>query len=115
MPRTDLNVVAPSIDGTVLALAAANVDGHAFANDGRRYLLVNNTSAAAITITAITPGDVEGLAIADRGIAVAAGVMELVGPFTPSTFNQRSGVDQGKVYLDFSAVAGVTIALLGSI
>lgn len=108
MARTALTVnqIAPS--GLAAALAAANVDGHSVANDGRTFIHVKNASGAPINVTVKASAyKVGGLALTDVVIAVPATTGErLIGPFDPTAFNQSGG----EVNVDFSAVTSVTVA-----
>lgn len=65
-------------------------------NDGRIFMEVKNDDASSQTVTVPTPGDVDGLAIADLVVSLTAGQTKLIGPFAPGTFNQSDGL----VYID---------------
>lgn len=109
MARTALVPVQAVDEGAVLALAAANVDGHSIPGGGDTVLIVNNGSGGSINVTIQTAATEDGLAIADQVVAVGAGVQKVIGPFRPGTYNRASGdTDPGLVYVDFSAVATVT-------
>jgi hypothetical protein len=105
MARTNLTVTVVNDDGVVLpAAVAGTVDGHMFANDGRTILQLTNGGVAPRTITLVTPGTVEGLAIADKTVVVANGQTLYVGRLERSLYNQPQGAtDEGKVYLNFPA------------
>lgn len=105
MARTDLNVQRVTRDGLAPAYTAANVDGHSISNDGQPILHVKNGSAGAITVTFVTPRQVDGLAVADLAVSVPAGGERIIGRFPPATFGRV-------VDVDFSAVASVTVAAL---
>lgn len=66
-----------------------------FRNDGRTVLLFekSGTAAGACTVTITTPGTVNGLAISDQTISVAASTAsrKQAGPFPASLFNDASG------------------------
>lgn len=99
MPRTALTVTAITRTGvTQPAQQAGDVaNGNSIAgNDGRIFLEIKNDDASTQTVTFLTPGTVDGLAIADLVISFAAGDMKLVGPLAPGTFNQSDGL----VYVD---------------
>lgn len=113
MPRTALAAQQIAAAGIVPAYAAANVDGHSFPNDGNTILHVKNGSAASINVTLQTPQQKSGLDVAENIVAIAAGSEKMIGRLTPETYNRPSGaVDPSTVYVDFSAVATVTVALL---
>lgn len=114
MARTALASQATVDEGITVAFTAANVDGHSIAGGGDVLLLVNNASAGSINVTVQTPGTTDGLAIAEQVVAVAAGAIKAIGPFRSTTYDRPSGAaDAGMVYVDFSAVASVTVAALG--
>ena len=93
------NMVAPTV-----------TDGDSFANDGRTFLYVINGSVGAITVTVDTPATVDGQALADLTVTVAAtgdgdGLdKKFIGPFT-ATSNQSGGT----VLVTCSAVATILI------
>lgn len=109
MPRTDLTVQTIVSEGLAPTYAAANTDGNAFLNGGRTFLHVKNASAAAVTVTVVTPLTVNGRVVADDVISVPAGGERFVGAFPPALFN-NTGVDANKVHVNYSAVASVTVA-----
>lgn len=71
MAALTLQVLVPGGSASVLTAAAGGGDTCA-AGDGV-FLEANNGSGAPITITLVTPGTVDGLAIADRAVIVPAG------------------------------------------
>lgn len=110
MARTALTVTAVARTGNdVATLSAANVDGHSVVNTGRMFIFVKNGDASPHTVTVQTPRTVDGLAVAELAVVVAAGEHKLIGPFPVNTFNQV-GADYGKIYVDFDAVTSVTCA-----
>lgn len=50
--------------------------------DGRSYMEVVNTAGVSRTVTIDTPGNVDGLAIADISVVIPAGATRLIGPFS---------------------------------
>lgn len=108
MARSTLNYQQIARTGLDPTLAAANVDGNQFANDGRMFLRVVNGSGAPINVTIQTPGTVEGLAIAERVVSVTNGETRDIGPFAPNIYNQSDGM----VYVDYAAVGSLTVAVL---
>lgn len=109
MPRAALTVKqVERTTGLTPAYEAAQAPGSGsnyFANDGRTFLHIKNGGGAPITATFQTPGDVNGLAIADLVITVNNATEKMVGPLEPSIFNQADGT----VYVDWSAVTTVTV------
>ena len=112
MSRTELTVTEIERTGVDAAatLEAANADGEKFLNDGKTFLEVLNTNAATCTVTAVSTRTIDGLAVADLEVAVEQNERLFIGPFPRDTFNQPSGADAGRVYVNFSAVTDVTIA-----
>ncbi len=86
----------------------ASAGGDKFTPTGRTFLHVKNASAAAVTVTVVTPGSVAGLAIADLTVSVPAGGDRMVGPFPPEHFAGQAGLAD----VTWSATASVTFAVL---
>jgi hypothetical protein len=107
MARTTLTVQTIVRAGLTPSYAAANADGHALPNTGRECVHVK-TGGTACTVTVQTPTTVDGLAVAERTIAIGTTSERFIGPFPRATYNQGAEA----VYLDFSAVTSVTIAAL---
>lgn len=91
-------------------VAPTETHGNKFRNDGKTLLRVKNGSEAPITVTINTPGSVDGQALEDLVVTVAATGDEDgldfvdIGPFT-ATFNQADGY----VWAVCSAVTGVLV------
>ncbi len=81
-------------------------DNYKIPNNGRLLVYVDNGGSADITVTIVTPGQAQGLAIADYTATVEDGDNLLMGPFDPSIFNDSDG----KIDVSFSAVGSVTLA-----
>lgn len=114
MARTALATTQAVDTGVVRTLAAANVDGHTIDGGGSVLLEVANASGGSINVTIQTAATVGSLAVADQVVAVAAGATKIIGPFKPSIYDRPVGAaDEGKVYVDFSAVASVTCIAVG--
>jgi hypothetical protein len=111
MARTDLTVQEIVKSGLEPSYTSASADGHAVANNGRTFLHVKNGGGSPITVTIQTSTTIEGLAVADQTVSVPASEERLIGPFS-THFEQPSGADKGKVYVDFSDVTSVTVAAL---
>lgn len=85
---------------------------------GKVMLLVKNGSGASINVTVTATATVTGLLVSNLVVPVAAAAEEIIGPFPAKTFgqpagaNQSGGNDQGRVYVDYSAVASVTRAVV---
>lgn len=107
MARTAITPQQVVSTGLTVAYEPANVDGNSIAGASRRRdLTVKNGSAGSINVTIPTPGTVDGLAIADRVIAVAAGA-EVRIRTDGSAYRQSDG----SVHIDYSAVTSVTVAV----
>jgi hypothetical protein len=96
--------------GVTQALAAASGDGHKFVNNGKEFVVITNDYTATVTLTVVTGGTAGGHPIADVEVTMAAGATKLIGTFKPEIFNQTSGADAGRVYLNWSAEVTGTVA-----
>lgn len=108
MARTAVDVTNAVVTGVILPYASAHVDGNMFANDGNVAVHIKNASGAPVTATFQTPAKVGGVDVAELAVSVPAGSDRLVGPFATGVFNQSTG----EVYVDFSAQASVTLAVI---
>ncbi len=74
-------------------------------NDGRTLLHVKKSGAGSCSMIIKTPGQVQGLDIADLTITVPATTGDvMIGPFPPSLFNDGNG----DMRFNFSEVTGLT-------
>ncbi len=114
MARTALATTAQADTGIdITTMSAANVDGHSLEGGGNTQLAVRNGSGAPINVTFQTAATVEGLAVADLVVPVAAGATVICKRLSPRVYDRPSGaVDAGRVYVDFSAVTSVTCKAL---
>lgn len=113
MARSQLATQQTVAAGLNATYTAANAAGHFIAGTGRVLLHVKNGGGSSINVTLETPGQVDGLDIADQVVAVPAGGERFIGPFSQRTYDRPAGAaDAGKVYVDFSGVTSVTIAAL---
>jgi hypothetical protein len=106
MPRTNLTITDVSRSTSGVAQPTQDTcdvaNGNALAwNDGKIILEVNNSGGVSYTFTVQTPGTVDGLAVTDLVLTVAAGATRLLGPFPPAVYNQADGT----VYVDPQNVA----------
>ncbi|WP_440100028.1 hypothetical protein [Streptosporangium sp. H16] len=99
MPRAGLNLGA--------ALTPANTDGHMFVHSARRQLRIKNTNAAARTVTVQIPATVDGQDIVDRPYVIPALTGDVLIPPFPDVYRRGDG----KVFVDYSDVAGLSVAL----
>jgi hypothetical protein len=78
-------------------------------NDGKIYLHFKKSGAGACNVTIVTPGSVDGLAIADRVVSVPATTGDrFIGPFPRDVYN--NGV--GQLAFTCSEITGLTCAVL---
>ena len=83
-----------------------------FRNTGKQFLWIDNQNGATCNVTIQTPKTVGGLAVAEQTVAIPTTQAALIGPFAPGIYNQPSGADQGKVYVDYDVSTSVTAILL---
>lgn len=104
MPRADIAITQIAQSGVYPSGTVGQVDGHKFGNSGDVFLEVVNASATvARDVTFPTPAERAGLAVADLVVNIPAAARKVIGPFEPSVFNQTSGVDDGKTYINYPA------------
>lgn len=111
MARVSLARQQLSDVGLTAAYSPAAVEGHAVENNGRVILHVKNDSGQDITVTILSGYIRAGLKLQDRVVTVGAGKSAFIGPFDPDIYNQSDG-GKGQIYIDYSAVEGVTVAAL---
>lgn len=112
MARTALTVEDGLAAGLNATYNAAHADGNMFDNNGHVIFHVKNENAAALAVTVQTPFQQDGLDLAEGGGSVPASEERFFGPFSPQSYNQKSGTDIGKVYIDTDIQASVTIAVI---
>ena len=77
---------------TVSRTAIATGNTHQVKNDGSVIMNFLKSGAGVATITIVTPETRDGLAVADRTIAVPASTGDVAaGPFSGVTYNNSSG------------------------
>jgi len=92
-------------------IAADEVNGHVVENDGRIVLHVKNTGGSSTNVT-VKGGEYQGRTLEDQVVAVPATTGDrFIGPFRPALYNQ-SGVNAGKIKIEFSEDTDVTFAIL---
>ncbi|MBU0846543.1 hypothetical protein KKH23_05085 [Patescibacteria group bacterium] len=97
-----------SRSGLKAVYSVAASGGDEFANTGSEFIHVKNDDGSSHTVTIETVATVDGLAVADRDLAVPAGEDRMIGPFPTGTYNDSDG----KAQLTYDAVTSVTIAVL---
>lgn len=100
VPFTQLDRLGDDVDVGETTFDAA--DDAMFANpDAQTVLVLQNDGAGAHIITFVTPKlAAGGLTIQDPTVTIAAGEKHAFGNFDPVVYNQPSGTDIGKVYMD---------------
>lgn len=109
MARHEITVQNISRTGLSATFEAVHADlEHKFTNNGREIVHIKNTNAATRVVTFKVAKTVDGQAVVHPTQTIAANTGdEEFGPFPKGIYNQ----DDGMVYLDFSAAAGVTVAV----
>ncbi|MFE9737339.1 hypothetical protein [Streptomyces sp. NPDC006477] len=106
-----LNLTAVPVDGGVPDLAAVAVAAAALGDTAPcgpgRFLAVINGGGVSRTVTVATPGTVDGLAIEDLAVTVAAGDTALI-PLPRVPFAGTNG----RAAVTYDAVTSVTVAVL---
>jgi hypothetical protein len=105
MARTAVTVELMPTAGGAATYTAANADGHKAVWSKDLFLHVKAPQNRAITI--LTPGMVDGLAIADRVATPVPVGGELFIPLGRSAYVQADGY----VYWDYDAVTSTTVAV----
>ncbi len=115
MTRTDLPVHSPAgahTGITVTFIPFDTVNGMSMVNSGRTYIVINNTAATDLQVTAKVPALVDkDLTIEDRQLTITAGAAMVFGPFDPNIYNQPDGTNT--LYLDSTAAALIISAFNG--
>lgn len=93
--------------GTAVAYTAAAGGGDSCQTGAGVVLLVKNGDASSHTVTLVTPGTVNGLAIADRAVTVAAGA-EVAIP-VGAEYRDRA---TGRASVTYDAVTSLTVAVV---
>ncbi len=100
VPFTQLDRLGDDPDSGATTFDGTN--GAMFTNvDAQTVLLLTNNGGGAHIITFQTPALVAGgLVIQDPTVSVPAGEKLILGNFDPVIYNQPSGADIGKIYMD---------------
>lgn len=102
-----LSATTVGLGGATVAFAAASGGGDTCPVGNGVVLLVKNGDAGSHTVTLVTPGTVNGLAIADRAVAVAAGATVAI-PITRDYRNPTTGLAS----ITYDGVTSVTVAVV---
>ncbi|WP_405994962.1 hypothetical protein [Streptomyces sp. NBC_00986] len=95
------------LTGVAVTFTAAAGGGDTCPTGAGVLLLVKNGDSGSHTVTLATPGTVNGLAIADRAIAVAAGAQVAI----PVTSDYRDP-STGRAAVTYDGVTSVTVAVV---
>ena len=113
MARVSQTTQVATYPGLLPNHTAPTVDGDIVDVDSKTFLSVINGGGAPINVTVVTPEVVDGdLAIADRVVAVPVGTTPKLIPLSSNHYKQQSGADAGRAYVDYSAIASVTRAVV---
>ncbi|MCC6490677.1 MAG: hypothetical protein IT364_24540 [Candidatus Hydrogenedentes bacterium] len=108
MGYTSLDVQTAGVGGSALTFTDADeANGNSFSNDGKTYIeVVNNDATDSATITIKKGGSSSGYGfVASAAFTLPALARNVFGPFPPNVFNVSSGVDAGRVQIDFGGTA----------
>lgn len=89
-------------------VSATATTGDTFSNTGKEMILVNNGSGGSINVTITTPATVDGLAVADKVIAVGNTKVACLGPFPKGIYDDNDDL----VTFVCSSVSSVTVAVI---
>ena len=104
MARVQIPVTTIARGGTALPSSVtgdATNDHYIAGNDGQIILIATNTSGGALTITIQSAITVDGLAVDDVALSVAAGATRYFAIGPPHVYNQQA--DNGFVYVDVTS------------
>lgn len=83
--------------------AGDTVNGHQVRNSGRTVITVRNADTASHSVTFGTPGTVDGLAIADRQVAIPASSSMDFGDLPTSVYGSQVFIDVDSAQLKLVA------------
>jgi hypothetical protein len=89
-------------------LTAANAGGDDCEAGAGIYLIVHNSNAATRDVTLVTPGTVDGLAIADRVFTLTATTGMHIVPVGPLYRDATTG----RCSITYTAATGVTVCVI---
>lgn len=87
---------------------AAAGGGDNWANTGAEIFVVKNGGGGSINVTLDIQSTVDGQAVTDRVVAVAAGVTKFMGPFPTANYNDGNG----RMNVTYSGVTTVTVMVI---
>lgn len=104
-------VIGPAGGDLTMGTPAVSPNGDIVDLGSRNFLVVRNGSGAPITVTIDTTSTLAGLALPDRTVTVAAGAINII-PLSDDYYEQLSGSDIRRGYVDYSAITTVTRAVV---
>ena len=107
MPRVAVPVTVPTRSGVALPAATVgdSTNNHSVANDGKTYVLVENTgSTVSRVVTFKVARTIDGLAVASRAESVAIGETQVFGPFDANDYGSTMNVDVDNAELKLRAI-----------
>jgi hypothetical protein len=107
MTMAALTTKVVPLSGTAVTFVSAAGGGDTCQTGAGVLLLVKNGDAAPHTVTLVTPGTVNGLALADRAIAVAAGAQQAI-----PVSNDYRNPSTGRASITYDGVTSVTVAVI---
>lgn len=102
-----LSTASVGLSGAAVTFTPATSGGDDCATGAGVVLLVKNDDTASHTVTLVTPGQVNGLAIDDRAITVAASTTTAI----PVTGDYRDKTT-GRASITYDAVTSVSVAVV---
>lgn len=75
--QTVENVARAGLEASYIAVEASST----FVNDGKRTFVHVVNGATAMNMTFVTPNTIDGLAVADRTVAIGSSEEHFIGPF----------------------------------
>lgn len=112
MARTAITKTTPTRSGVAITTltavdASASPNGMSFVSDGSELVIVKNGDASPHTMTVDIPVTVDGQAVTDKTVTVAAGATVIAGPFGPE-YRQADGT----VHLNFDSATSMTVGVI---
>ncbi|MBP2331236.1 hypothetical protein JOF56_011621 [Kibdelosporangium banguiense] len=113
MARTEIVKQTTTRTGAALGFAAvdaaASPNGMFYRSDGTELIVVKNLDASPHTMTVDIPVTVDGQAVTDKTVTVAAGATVVAGPYGPE-YRQADG----SVCLNFDSATSMTVGVLNT-
>lgn len=100
---------AMASSGLQATYSAVSASDTADISGGTTFLHVKNAGASSDTVTVVTPGTVDGLAISDRTVSVPNGQERFIGPLAPAVYMDPA---TGLATITHSYTTSVTCALV---